>query len=171
VICALPNGQIDEVLLMVICSPSHAYQASFHQNPNWTKYYSSGAEIWKYFKEIAVKFDAMKYIKLNIKMVEGRWQEDKKMWKVKLENVKTREIFYDECNVLIGCYGNLDRPLWADIKGRDTFKGNLIHPAVWDHSVDLKGKTVAVIGNGSSALQIVPAIKDQVAKLDNYVRR
>lgn len=103
-------------------------------------------------------------------MIEGRWQEDKKMWKLKLENVKTGEIFYDECNVLIGCHGILNRPRLADIPGRDTFKGDLIHPARWDHKVDLKGKKVAVIGNGSSALQIIPAIFEQVGSLDNYVR-
>jgi len=84
--------------------------------------------------------------------------------------LKLGEIFYDEANVLIGCYGNLNRPLVADIKDRDTFKGDLIHPAKWDHNVDLTGKTVAVIGNGSSAIQIIPAIKDKVSKLDNYVR-
>jgi cation diffusion facilitator CzcD-associated flavoprotein CzcO len=80
------------------------------------------------------------------------------------------ETFVDECNVLIGCYGNLNRPFLANIKNRDTYKGSLIHPARWDHSVDLTDKTVAVIGNGSSALQIVPAIKDKVKQLDNYVR-
>jgi cation diffusion facilitator CzcD-associated flavoprotein CzcO len=85
-------------------------------------------------------------------------------------NRELGETFYDESNILIGCYGNLDRPYLANIKDRDTFKGSLIHPAMWDHSVDLEGKTVAVIGNGSSALQIIPAIKDKVAKLDNYVR-
>jgi cation diffusion facilitator CzcD-associated flavoprotein CzcO len=103
-------------------------------------------------------------------MIEGRWQEDKQMWTITLQNVKTGEIFHDECNVLIGCHGILNRPRLADIPGRDTFKGNLIHPARWDHSVDLKGKKVAVIGNGSSALQIIPAIYEQVGSLDNYVR-
>lgn len=151
-------------------SPSHAYQATFETNPDWTQYYSSGGEIWKYFKHIAVKYDAEKYITFNTKLVEGRWQPEKNMWKATLQNVKTGEIFTDECNVLIGCHGILNRPKMADIPGRDTFKGNLIHPAKWDHSVDLKGKRVAVIGNGSSALQIIPAIFEQVKSLDNYVR-
>jgi cation diffusion facilitator CzcD-associated flavoprotein CzcO len=70
-------------------SPSHAYQATFETNPDWTQYYSSGSEIWKYFKHIAVKYDAEKYITFNTKIVEARWQEDKSMWKVSLENVKT----------------------------------------------------------------------------------
>jgi cation diffusion facilitator CzcD-associated flavoprotein CzcO len=56
------------------------------------------------------------------------------------------------------------------IPGRDTFKGSLIHPAKRDHSVDLTGKRVAVIGNGSSALQIILAILEKVGSLDNYVR-
>lgn len=62
---------------------------------------------------------------------------------------KPGEIFYDECNILIGCVGILDRPKLADIKNRDTYKGKLVHPARWDHSIDLTGKRVAVIGNGS----------------------
>ena len=150
--------------------PSHAYQAAFEVNPDWSQYYSTGSEIWKYFKHIAVKYEAEKYITFNTKMIEGRWQKDKKMWKVTLQNVKTGETFEDECNVLIGCHGILNRPHLADISGRDDYKGKLIHPARWDHSVDLKDKKVAVIGNGSSALQIIPAIYEQVESLDNYVR-
>jgi cation diffusion facilitator CzcD-associated flavoprotein CzcO len=52
--------------------PSHAYQAAFEVNPDWTQYYSTGSEIWKYFKHIAVKYDAEKYITFNTKMIEGR---------------------------------------------------------------------------------------------------
>ena len=77
---------------------------------------------------------------------------------------------YDEANVLIGAYGQLNRPKVADIVGRDSFKGDLIHPARWNHDVKLDGKRVAVIGTGSSAIQIIPAIADKVAKLDNYAR-
>ncbi|KIW04165.1 uncharacterized protein PV09_04481 [Verruconis gallopava] len=127
--------------------PSHEYQTAFETNPNWTQCYSTGNEIWKYFKHIAVKYDAEKYITFNTKMIEGRWQGDKKLWKITLKNVKTGEVFTDVCNVLFGCVGNLNRPHLADIPGRDTFKGSLIHPARWNHNVDIKGKKVAVIVN------------------------
>jgi cation diffusion facilitator CzcD-associated flavoprotein CzcO len=80
------------------------------------------------------------------------------------------QIFIDECNVLIGCYGILNRHKLADIKGRESFKGPVLHPADWDHSVDLQGKKIAVIGTGSSAIQIIPAIKDKAVHLDNYAR-
>jgi cation diffusion facilitator CzcD-associated flavoprotein CzcO len=58
----------------------------------------------------------------------------------------------------------------ADIKDLNLYKGQLVHPARWDHSIDLTNKKVAVIGNGSSALQIIPTIFPEVASLDNYVR-
>lgn len=77
--------------LMAPCSPSHAYQASFEPNHNWTRYYSSGPEILVYFQKIAEKYDAMKYITFGTKMIEGFWQEDKKMWRVTLQNVATGE--------------------------------------------------------------------------------
>ncbi len=103
-------------------------------------------------------------------MIESRWQEDKKMWKITLQNVKTDE--HSPTNVTSSSAATvyLNRPLLANIPGRDNFKGNLIYPARWDHSVDLKGKKLSVIGNGSYALQIIPTIFEQVGSLDNYVR-
>ncbi len=56
------------------------------------------------------------------------------------------------------------------IEGRDEFAGPAFHSAQWDHSVDLTGKRVAVIGTGASAIQIVPEIVDDVAELQLYQR-
>lgn len=59
---------------------------------------------------------------------------------------------------------------WPDIPGRESFKGPVLHSAVWDSSVDLKGKTVAVIGSGSSAVQIIPAIHPLVNHMKCFIR-
>lgn len=55
--------------------------------------------------------------------------------------------------------GTLNNWKYPKIEGLSQFKGSLMHTANWDASVDLKGKTVAVIGNGASAVQLVPAIQ------------
>ena len=71
---------------------------------------------------------------------------------------------------LISGAGGLHIPSIPDIEGADTFTGAMFHSAQWDHDVDITGKRVAVIGTGASAIQIVPAIIDQVAGLDLYQR-
>jgi cation diffusion facilitator CzcD-associated flavoprotein CzcO len=48
---------------------------------------------------------------------------------------------------------------WPAIKGRETFRGPMLHSAHWDDEVQLQGKRVAVIGSGSSAVQIIPTIQ------------
>ncbi len=70
----------------------------------------------------------------------------------------------------LGGAGGLHIPSIPEVEGADTFTGAMFHSAQWDHRVDLAGKRVAVIGTGASAIQIVPAIIDQVAGLDLYQR-
>jgi cation diffusion facilitator CzcD-associated flavoprotein CzcO len=59
---------------------------------------------------------------------------------------------------------------WPDIKGLHSFKGPLVHSANYDTSLDLKGKRVAVIGIGSSGIQIISKIASQVGQLYSWVR-
>ena len=72
--------------------------------------------------------------------------------------------------MLVAAVGALCEPPLPDIKGIDTFAGEIFHSARWNHDADLTGKRVAVIGTGASAIQIVPAIADEVGHLDVYQR-
>lgn len=143
--------------------PSHSYQFTWARNPNWSQYYSSSEEIWRYFKDVAVKYNLEKYVKFNSAVESATWNEETGKWEIKLQGPDGT--FQDECDILMNCSGVLNSWRFPNIPGFDKFNGKLMHSARWDHSYDLTGKTVAVIGGGSSAVQIIPEIQPKVEKL------
>ncbi|KAK3495630.1 hypothetical protein B0T13DRAFT_489304 [Neurospora crassa] len=139
--------------------PSHSYQFSFAPNPNWTNLDAPGHEIQKYLQEVAEKFGATRFIKLSHKVEECVWEDGQKKWQLKVMNLVTGEVFTDSANVLITARGQLSEPRWPDVMGIDQFKGKKMHSGAWDKSYDLRNKKIAVVGNGSSAIQIVPKLQ------------
>ncbi|CAK7219658.1 hypothetical protein SBRCBS47491_003921 [Sporothrix bragantina] len=150
--------------------PAHVYQASFEPNPNWSKFYASGQEILDYWKGIVAKYGVQQYLKLSHKVIEARFHDTTAKWHVKVENQLTGEVIQDTCDVLYGCMGSLNDWHWPDIPGLHSFQGKLLHSAAWDQAWDPTGQSVAVIGSGSSAIQIVPALQPKAKHLENYVR-
>ncbi|KAL4865917.1 hypothetical protein BDV12DRAFT_199685 [Aspergillus spectabilis] len=149
--------------------PAHIYAFPFDPNPNWTKFYSSGPEIQAYIKSTVAKWSLDRDIHLNTKVTAARWNESEGVWKV---TVSHNGISRDEyCEILISGQGVLCHPSWPSIPGLQDFQGKIVHSAEWDHDFDYSGKKIAVIGNGSSGIQITP----QMAKLPgttvvNYMR-
>ncbi|KDQ31391.1 hypothetical protein PLEOSDRAFT_1036737 [Pleurotus ostreatus PC15] len=159
--------------------PSHCYQLSFENNTNWSSFYSPGPEILAYLQGVVDKYKLMKYMKLQHRLVEAKWDDDAGKWRLRMLEF---EEFEDSADVLFTGIGNLNRWYWPDIPGLEDFKGKILHSAQWDtgdsssgweESVrDWKDKRVGVIGVacGSSAIQIVPALQPKVGHLVNYVR-
>ncbi len=102
------------------------------------------------------------HIRFNTESDEARFDEQTGLW-----TLKSGEQSF-EANVLAAGTGQLHRPAWPSIPGRESFQGESWHSAQWNHSVDLKGKRIGVIGNGASAIQFVP----EIAKLDaKYIHK
>lgn len=80
------------------------------------------------------------------------------------------EPFFDECDIFINATGCFNDWKWPNIPGRETFRGGMLHSAIWPKNIDLSGKTVALIGNGSTGVQILPSILGEVKKICVYVR-
>ena len=150
--------------------PSHTYQLSFESNPSWTSFYSSGKEILDYWKKVAAKYDCQKYMRLGTKALEARWDEGSSKWHLILEEVASGRRFNAESDVLIAAMGALNDWHWPDIPGLHDFKGKLLHSAAWDPEYDYIGKEVAVIGSGSSGIQMVPALQPKVKHLKHFIR-
>ncbi|KAF7197412.1 FAD-binding monooxygenase moxY [Pseudocercospora fuligena] len=137
--------------------PSHIYAFPFDPNPNWSRFYSSGAEIEAYIKRTAKKWNLDRDVQLNTTVVGAHWNESKAEWKITVEHKgEQREEF---CDVLISSQGVLTHPSWPSVPGLDKFKGHTAHSAQWDHDFDYSNKRIAVIGNGSSGIQIVPQMQ------------
>lgn len=146
------------------------YTFSWDPKPDWSHYFAYGPEIQGYFEEFAERYGSKKYMKLNTKVLEGRWDEEKGLWSLTLEDQVTKGQWQDWCHVLINGTGILNNWKWPDIEGLHDFTGPKMHSAAWDHSVDFKGKTVGVIGTGSTSVQIVPQLQKEVEHLKVFMR-
>jgi cation diffusion facilitator CzcD-associated flavoprotein CzcO len=145
--------------------PSHLYSYSFAPNPHWTRGYSLQAEIKQYFKDTAAKFGLMDRIRLNIEASGARYDDSSATWTVTLKSGETLIAPI----LILGC-GQLNKPAFAPIPGRERFAGAQFHSALWDHSIDLKGKRVGVIGSGASAIQFVPHVVRDAAQMTMFQR-
>ncbi|KAL2797340.1 hypothetical protein BJX66DRAFT_348949 [Aspergillus keveii] len=154
--------------------PSPAYQFSFAPKPDWPKYYSSAADIKEYFKSFAQEHGyTEKYIKLNHEVTKAVWREETGTWRLSITQTLPngdKRGFEDEVEFLVGNIGVLNTWKWPDIPGREDFRGAMTHSAAYNTDIELKGKSVAVIGSGASTIQIIPAIVDQVEGLVSFYR-
>ncbi|UNI21322.1 hypothetical protein JDV02_007321 [Purpureocillium takamizusanense] len=106
---------------------------------------------------------------LNHHVIDATWDGDRGRWYLKIKNLETGHVI-DWCNFMIHASGILNHWKWPDILGLKSFRGQLIHGAAWPDSADYHGKRVAVLGCGSSGIQIVPTIQPDVEQLVNFIR-
>ncbi|OGM49652.1 hypothetical protein ABOM_001870 [Aspergillus bombycis] len=150
--------------------PSHSYQLSFESWTGWSHFFSGSEEILEYWKRVAQKYNIRKHIRFQSRCVGARWNDVTGKWFVQIHNVETGEVFEDSADILMTGTGILNEWKWPSIPGLHNFNGPLLHSASWDETFDSKDKHIAVIGAGSSGIQIVPALVDQVKGMDHYVR-
>jgi cation diffusion facilitator CzcD-associated flavoprotein CzcO len=140
--------------------PSHLYSFSFEPKPDWKHLFSLQPEIWDYLKGVTDKYGLRRYIEFNSLVERAHWDDAEYRW-----HVFTASGQEYVAQFLISGAGALHIPSVPEIEGLDEFGGAAFHSAQWEHSVDLAGKRVAVIGTGASAIQIVPEIVDTVSEL------
>jgi 4-hydroxyacetophenone monooxygenase len=109
------------------------------------------------------------HIRFNEEVISTTWDADSARWKLRVRRRDDSEYAF-EANVVVTATGLLNRPAYPDITGLDDFPGPKFHSACWDHSVDLRGKRVAMIGTGASGLQIGPNIAPIVEHLTIFQR-
>jgi cyclohexanone monooxygenase len=140
--------------------PSHLYSFSFAPNPNWTRTYPKQPELRDYLRATAEKFGVFDRVRFNTEVTGAAWDEAANRWRI-----ETSRGPYT-ADLLVAAPGPLSEPSLPDLPGIDTFKGTMFHTATWNHEHDLRGRRVAVVGTGASAIQAVPEIAEQAAHLD-----
>ncbi|KAF5316157.1 hypothetical protein D9619_006298 [Psilocybe cf. subviscida] len=150
--------------------PAHVYTYTFEPNPDWSSVYAGSDEIFQYFERFADKYNLRQYVKLQHLVSKAVWNAKAGNWEVEVVDTKDGTVINDTCDILVNGSGVLNAWKWPAIPGLDKFKGKLLHTARWDRSVDLDGKHVGLIGNGSSAIQVLPAIYDRVSKVTSFIR-
>ena len=136
--------------------PSHIYAFPFDPNPDWSHFYSTGPQIQEYITRTVKKWDLDRDIQFRTRVLGTYWEEEHGRWKVVIENEGRQREEYAE--IVVSAQGFLNTWKWPDIPGLQDFEGHKVHSASWDHSYDYSHKRIGVIGNGSSGIQILPAL-------------
>ncbi|MCP2234948.1 flavin-containing monooxygenase [Prauserella halophila] len=144
---------------------SHMYSYSFEQNPDWSRAFSGQPEIHEYLRSIARKYDLYRSIHFGQELTGARWDEETNRW-----HVTTARGDEFVGRYLVAGVGALHIPQIPELRGAEKFQGPAFHSAQWDHDVDLRGKKVAVVGTGASAVQFVPQIAKEVDRLTLFQR-
>lgn len=140
--------------------PSPIYSFSYALKPDWSSLFGNGNEIKSYLEGVADDFGLIPRIRFDSEVAAATYNDATGRWTIDLALGDTQDFDF-----VIMATGQLSRPKMPSVDGLDTFEGPSFHSAEFDHSVDLTGKKVAVIGSGASAIQLVPAIADRVAEM------
>ncbi len=150
-------------------SANHFYSYSFEPNHDWSEHYSRRDELFAYFDRVADRFGIRDDIRFSTEVVEAVFDEAASIWRVTVQDgYGARDTI--EANAVISAVGQLNRPKFPDIKGRDRFGGPSFHSAEWQTQHDLTGKRIAVIGVGASAFQLIPEVAKIAGKLTVFQR-
>ncbi|PVH70029.1 FAD/NAD(P)-binding domain-containing protein [Cadophora sp. DSE1049] len=150
--------------------PAHVYTYSFRPNTDWSTFYAYGKEIFDYSKTVGAEFGSERDMVFNREVIKIEWDEAASIWNVTLKDPRTGELSHDWCHIFLNSGGRLTDGAMPTFPGLENFQGPVMHSSKWDHTVDFKDKTAAVIGNGSSAIQIVPQLQKICKKVVCYMR-
>ena len=145
--------------------PSHLYSFSFAPKPDWGYVFSPQLEILDYLKDVTDRHRLRPNIVFGAEVERAHWDDTEYRWHVFTESGEEYVAQF-----LISGAGALHIPSLPDIPGLAEFDGPVFHTAQWDHSVDLTGKKVAVIGTGASAIQVVPELVKIASQVQIYQR-
>jgi cation diffusion facilitator CzcD-associated flavoprotein CzcO len=145
--------------------PSHLYSFSFAQRRDWSRLCSPQAEIGDYLQEVARAHDVERHIECNRQVTACTWDEQEAHWRIELADGELRQ-----ADALVLATGQLNQPAHPPIDGIESFAGHSFHSARWDHDYSLQGKRVAVVGTGASAVQFIPEVARQAARLTVFQR-
>ncbi|MGH2967615.1 MAG: flavin-containing monooxygenase [Solirubrobacteraceae bacterium] len=145
--------------------PSHLYSFSFAQRRHWSRICSPQDEILDYLRGVAREHGIDRLVVGGAEATRCTWDEQALRWPVASADGRRWE-----ADAVVVATGQLHRPAYPRLQGRESFAGHSFHSAEWDHGFDLRGKRVAVIGTGASAVQFVPEIAEQVERLVVFQR-
>lgn len=144
---------------------SFTYSFSYEQLPDWSRVFAPGAELKKYANHCAEKYGVRPHMRFNCEVETSSFDLHTHTW---ITTLKSGEVL--KSRYLIIATGGLTIPKFPDIQGISSFTGKKIHTARWDHTFDLRGKRLGIIGTGATSVQLVPALAPIVRELHVYQR-
>nr|WP_249420620.1 NAD(P)/FAD-dependent oxidoreductase [Rhabdothermincola salaria] len=148
---------------------SSSYEFSFEKDFAWSEYFARGPEVKRYLEHIAEKFDVLPNVRFGHDLVEARFDDDAEVWHVtfRLDDGSTVS---HQANAVVSAAGLFANPMVPEFPGVDAFGGTVIHPTAWPDDIDLSDKRVAVIGNGSTGVQLLGRVAEMSAHVEVFQR-
>ncbi|HSV81797.1 MAG TPA: NAD(P)/FAD-dependent oxidoreductase [Ramlibacter sp.] len=145
---------------------SYRFSPELEQEWCWTERYATQPEILRYINHVVDRFDLREHIHFNSRVAMAEYDERNAVW-----NVSTEHGQHYRARHLLMCVGQLSTTKRPDYPGQQTFRGEIIHSGIWPkHEVDLKDKRVAIIGTGSSGMQMTPVLAEVAKHLTVFQR-
>ncbi len=151
-------------------TPNLFYSWSRHRNTGWTRYFSLRDEILAYLRDAATALGLRPHLRLSTELKRADWDEARNRWRVELVRRSDGEVEVLETRFLVSAIGHVSEPNDTRLPGMEDFAGPLFHSARWPEGLDLRGKRVAIVGTGATAMQLAPTIAPEVASLTIYQR-
>lgn len=146
--------------------PSLWYQLSFAPNPDWSRLFAPGPELYRYLRDTAAQMGLYDHLMANAPVVQQRWDDVSGLWHLHIEDQRVVTARF----VISSVGGYVNAKNSVDIDGLEDFTGTVLRPNAWDDTYVTAGKRIAVIGTGSSGVQIAGAVSADAARLDVYQR-
>ncbi|MDV6012520.1 NAD(P)/FAD-dependent oxidoreductase [Haloechinothrix sp. LS1_15] len=143
--------------------PSRFYQYTFAPDPDWSRFFSPGEEIQRYFSGVADRYGLRGRIRFGTEVVSAEFAGDR--WHIRTSTGEESTVDF-----LVSATGVLHHPRSPDFPGLESFSGKVFHSARWDHSLDPRGKRIAVVGTGSTGVQIVCGLAVTAGRLELFQR-
>lgn len=150
--------------------PSHVYQSTFAPKKDWSDKFAPGAEIRDYWQSVAREYGVYELVKFRHRVRAAAWRSSAGVWALEVVEEGTGSVLERDFDFVISATGLFNDWKMPEYEGLSDYKGHLRHASNWDPSYDPAGRSVAVIGNGASGIQIVANLAGKVSRLDHYAR-
>ncbi len=144
---------------------AHLYSYSFEPKRDWSRTFPEQDEILAYLEHCADKYRIRPHLRCNTAVSEIGWDGTASRWRLTTAAGESHQ-----ADIVVSALGMLNVPKYPSIAGLDGFAGNVFHSSRWDHSCALRGRRIAVIGTGASAIQFAPRIAPEVGRLFVFQR-
>ena len=158
---AYPGARVDVA--------NHFYCYSFEPSNEWSHFFAEQPELQNYFTTVMDKHGLDDHVRWQTEVIAAEWDDEDGMWTITVRE-PDEGLTTMRARAIITAVGQLNRPYMPEFEGAASFRGPSFHSAEWDHSIDVTGKRVALIGAGASGFQIAPAIADDVEQLTVFQR-
>jgi 4-hydroxyacetophenone monooxygenase len=149
-------------------TPSNNYEFIFEKNYKWKEYFGRGEQVREYLTYVSKKYGVFEKSRFNTDLKRATFDEARNLWTLQIETPDGSEAI--EANYIITATGTFANPKQPKFENQAAFKGQIVHPARWPEGLDLKGKRVAVIGNGSTGVQLLAPVAAEAAQVSVFQR-